>query len=207
VLLLHGETPSRFSDHSDRSVSLLFGDNGSATALEADDSPSARPWHFKLHTDGTGFQDMIIEGGGFRDRFPKDTGKYFVRMSGANVFNFTIKRVPPIIQDTLLRAQLDLNAIDYFILHQSNRFIMKHLANKTGIPLEKMPIILETLGNTGGCSIPLAVTQGGLKRPEDRTLKLMMIGYGVGWSWASALVELGPSALLVNTEMTTGEQS
>jgi 3-oxoacyl-[acyl-carrier-protein] synthase-3 len=205
VLLLHGETPSRFCDQSDRSVSLLFGDSGSATALELDDSSGVSPWQFKLQTDGKGFHDMIIEGGGFRNRFPKDESKHFVRMNGANVFNFTIKRVPPIIHETLLRAKLNKNDVDYYILHQSNRFIMKHLSNKTGIPQEKMPIILESLGNTGGCSIPLTITQGGLKRPDDRPLKLLLVGYGVGLSWASALVDLGPNAHIENTELDTGD--
>jgi len=206
VLLLHGETPSRFSDQYDRSVSLLFGDNGSATALEADTSQTAALWHFKLNTDGAGFKDMIIEGGGFRNRFPEESGRHFVRMNGANIFNFTIKRVPSIIQGTLLLAQIDLGAIDYFILHQSNQFIMKHLARKTGIPLCKMPIILETFGNTGGCSIPLAITQGELRRPECRVLKLLLVGYGVGFSWASALIELPPHALLLHTELDAGGQ-
>ncbi len=71
VLLLHGETPTRFANRSDRSVALLFGDAGSATALEAAESAGAKEWYFSLHTDGSGFDDLIIEGGGFRDRFPE----------------------------------------------------------------------------------------------------------------------------------------
>lgn len=205
VLVLHGETPSRFSDQSDRSVSLLFGDNGSATALEIDDSPSAPNWFFKLHTDGTGYKDMIIEGGGFRNRFPADPGKHFVRMNGASIFNFTIKRVPQLVEATLRHANVDSSVIDYFILHQSNQFIMKHLAKKTGIPLEKMPIILGEFGNTGGCSIPLAITQGALKRAEDHALKMLLIGYGVGLSWASVLLDLPANALLKHSELDAGK--
>jgi 3-oxoacyl-[acyl-carrier-protein] synthase-3 len=205
VLVLHGETPSRFSDQSDRSVSLLFGDNGSATAMEADDSPSTPKWFFKLHTDGMGYKDMIIEGGGFRNRFPEDPGKHFVRMNGASIFNFTIKRVPLLVEETLRHANVDSSAVDYFILHQSNQFIMKHLAKKTGIPLEKMPIILGEFGNTGGCSIPLAITQGALERAADHALKMLLIGYGVGLSWASVLLDLPANALLKHTELDAGK--
>ena len=125
VLLLHGETPTRYAEQADRAVSLLFGDAGSATAIERD--PEARdPWHFTLHTDGTGYDDLIVPGGGFRDRFC-DASSQYVRMNGANVFNFSIKVIPPLIEDTLRLAGATAEGIDYFVFHQSNRFIIQHL--------------------------------------------------------------------------------
>lgn len=198
VLLLHGDTPSRYSHSADRSVSLLFGDAGSATALEAGGGTG---WRFRLHTDSGGLEDMIIPGGGFRRRFPEDPESCFVRMNGANVFHFTIKRVPELVAATLTDGGIGAEGVDYFILHQSNRFIMMHLGKKIGIPEAKMPIILEEFGNTGGCSIPLTLTQAGLRRPADRPLSLMLIGYGVGLSWASALVDLPAAAVLDHTEI------
>jgi 3-oxoacyl-[acyl-carrier-protein] synthase-3 len=201
VLLLHGETPSRFSDKSDRSVSLLFGDTGSVTALEALESEKSQDWFFKLHTDGSGCEDMIIEGGGFRNRFCDDPKKHCVRMNGANIFNFTIKRVPALIQDTYALSDTDIDDIDYYIFHQSNQFIIKHLIKKLKLPVEKVPMTLKEFGNTGGASIPLTITQGGLDRPADRPLKLMLLGYGVGLSWGSALVDLPPDAILEHVEL------
>ena len=196
VLLLHGETPTRFSDPSDRAVALLFGDAGSATAIEASQNSEGRDWWFCLQTDGSGSGDLIIEGGGFRDRFPRDRRKQFVYMNGANIFNFTLKRVPVLIEDTLIAAGLSKNEIDYFIFHQSNQFIMRHLANKAGLPESKTPLVISKFGSAGGPSVPLTITQGGLSRPKDRPLKLLTLGYGVGLSWGSALVELGPEAVL-----------
>jgi 3-oxoacyl-[acyl-carrier-protein] synthase-3 len=201
ALVLHGETPARFADESDRSVSLLFGDAGSATALEAGPAGHDAPWSFALHTDGGGYEDLIIPGGGFRDRFPEDRRKHYVSMNGANIFNFSIKRVPSVIQDTLELAGLGKEDIDYFVLHQSNQFIMRHLAKKMGIPETKTPLTLGDFGNTGGPSIPLTITQGRLVRPADRPLTLMLVGYGVGLSWASALVRLDPEAVLGHTEL------
>ena len=177
VLLLHGDTSSRFTDKSDRSVALLFGDSGSATAIEAVDRKKSKKWFFKLHTDGLGYQDMIIEGGGFRNRFSEDPQKHYVKMNGANVFNFTIKRLPPLIQATLDTAKTGAEDVDYFIFHQSNQFIIKHLLKKLKLPSEKAPMTLKEFGNTGGASIPLTITQGGLKRPVDRSLKMMLLGY------------------------------
>jgi len=201
VLLLHGETPSRFAAESDRSVSLLFGDAGSATALETAERETEDEWSFVLQTDGRGYNDLIIEGGGFRNRFCTEVEKNHVHMNGANIFNFTIKRVPPLISDTLELAGVTQEEMDYFVFHQSNRFIMKHLAQKMKLPAEKVPIILDEYGNAGGPSVPLTITRGKLERPVDRALKLILVGYGVGLSWASALVELEPKALLCHQEL------
>ena len=201
ALVMHGETPSRFAQKSDRSVSLLFGDTGSATAIEAVDSGLSERSYFKLHTDGSGYKDMIIEGGGFRNRFCEDPSKYYVRMDGAKIFNFTIKRVPTLIQDTHAISETNQEDIDYYIFHQSNQFIIKHLIKKMKLPEDKVPMTLKEYGNTGGASIPLTITQGGLDRPADRSLKLMLLGYGVGLSWGSALVDLPPDAILEHVEL------
>jgi 3-oxoacyl-[acyl-carrier-protein] synthase-3 len=201
VLVLHGETPTRFSDKSDRSVYLLFGDSGSATALEAAGTSESKPWFFQLNSDGSGFADMIIEAGGFRNRVSDDPQKYCVRMNGANIFNFTIKRVPELIKATHLLSQTGISDIDYYIFHQSNHFIIKHLINKLKIPSDKVPIILKDFGNTGGPSVPLTITQGDLKRPTDRSLSLMLLGYGVGLSWGAALVDLDAEAIFDHVEL------
>jgi len=201
LLLLHGETPARFAEKSDRSVSLLFGDAGSATALEATDGTGSKDWTFVLNSDGRGYGDLIIEGGGFRDRFPEDPRKHFVFMHGANIFNFTIKRVPPLVMETLDCAGIKAEDVDYFIFHQANQFILKHLMNKLKLPAEKVPLILKEFGNAGGPSVPLTITKGGLTRKPDRPIVLMLLGFGVGLSWASALVELEPEAKLLHYEL------
>jgi 3-oxoacyl-[acyl-carrier-protein] synthase-3 len=201
VLLLHGETPGRFASRSDRSVALLFGDAGSATALEASPEADRRCWWFSLHTDGAGWKDLVIEGGGFRERFPSDPRKCFVTMNGANIFSFAVRRVPPLIEETLAGGNIDKASIDYFIFHQSNRFIMRHLANKIGIAESKIPLSIEEYGSAGGPSIPLTVTQGKLVRPSDRALQLLLVGYGVGLSWGSALVDLPADAALTHVVM------
>lgn len=196
VLLLHGETPSRFSDPKDRTVGLLFGDAGTATALEAGADDSREKWWFSLHTDGTGYRDLIIEAGCFRNRFAEERSLHYLTMNGAGIMNFTLKRVPPLVTDTLEAAGLGPESVDYFVLHQSNRFIMRHLARKCSIPDEKMPLTLWEYGNTGGPSVPLTMTQGNLVRPADRDLTLLLVAYGVGLSWGSGLVNLPPDARL-----------
>ena len=201
ILLLHGETPTRFSDLSDRSVALLFGDAGSATALEQPRGMAPSDWMFSLHTDGKGYRDLIIEGGGFRHRFPENKRDSYVRMNGANIFNFTVKRIPVLIENTLAAARQTIDDIDYVILHQSNQFIMRHLVKKIGVSAEKVPFTIGQFGSAGGPSIPLTITQGDLQRPDDRRLRLLLVGYGVGLSWGSALIDLPPDTQLDHIRM------
>ncbi|RJP92388.1 MAG: ketoacyl-ACP synthase III [Desulfobacteraceae bacterium] len=204
VIFCHGDTPGRFSLQSDRSVALLFGDAGSATAIEAIPHDASDGYFFSMHTDGNGYKDMIIEGGGFRDRFPDDRRKHYVNMNGANIFNFTIKRLPPLIMDTLKLSGHQKEDVDYFIFHQSNQYILRHVMKKLSLPEDKTPMTLKKFGNPGGPSIPLTLTNGGLSRPKGQILKLMLLGYGVGLSWASALIELDSEVLLEHMEISHG---
>jgi 3-oxoacyl-[acyl-carrier-protein] synthase-3 len=117
-------------------------------------------------------------------------------MNGAGIFNFTIKRVPSLIEETLGAAGLDREQVDYFIFHQSNQYIIRHLIRKVNIPETKTPLTIGEFGSAGGPSVPLTITQGSLVRPPDRALTLLLLAYGVGLSWGSAVVNLLPDALL-----------
>lgn len=203
ILVLHGETPSKFVDPDDPSTALLFGDAGSATALEA--KADAPPMVFALHTDGVGAGQLIVRGGGFRERYPGDARRLSLEMDGAGIFNFTVKRVPALIEETLEFAGVTSQSVDSFVFHQSNQFIMLHIAKKCGLPAERVPLILDRFGNGGGPSVPLALTQSFAQsleaRPAQRSgsrLRVMMLGYGVGLSWGSVLADLDPDIVVAH---------
>lgn len=194
VLLLHGDTPSLFTDENDRSTYLLFGDGGTATAIEASVTESS--WGFCLYSDGAGCTDLIIPGGGFRNPKPENERDCRLYMNGPNLFNFTVTRVPELIEETLKLMNLGVDDTDLFFFHQSNQFIMKHIAKKCGLTAEKTPIILDRFGNIGGASIPLTITQYLAQRKNESSelnapIKAMLLGYGVGLSWGSAFIEIG----------------
>lgn len=197
ILMLHGETPSRFVAPDDQATRLLFSDAGSATALEL--APAAPAGHFCLHTDGSGHAGLIIRGGAFRDRTPADPRELFLRMDGAGIFNFTIKRVPPLIRAALELSGRSVEQVDAFLFHQSNRFIMKHLMKKCGLPEARVPMTIEDNGNCGGPSVAVTLTRT-LAAARERSQTLMMLGYGVGLSWGAAVVELDPQALLLHAD-------
>jgi len=196
ILMLHGETPSLMSAAEDHATTLLFGDAGSATALEVSADPADQAW-FGLHTDGAGAEALIIKAGGFRERQAVDPRDLCVRMDGAAVFNFTIKRVPALIEEALAFSGKQVAEIDQFIFHQSNRFIMKHLMKKCELPESSVPFTIEDTGNCGGPSVAVTLTRALAERDaRDRTL--MLLGYGVGLSWSSAVIRLGATAPLMH---------
>ena len=198
MLMLHGETPSRFVSPDDHATTLLFGDAGSATALELSAGGTG---HFCLHTDGSGYAGLIIRGGGFRDPHPADPRHNFLQMDGAGIFNFTLERVPPLIRSALALSGRTVDQIDAYLFHQSNRFIMKHLAKKCGLPEDRVPMTIETMGNCGGPSVAVTMTRS-LAAERTRPQTLMLLGYGVGLSWGAAVVDLDPDAVLLHSDYT-----
>lgn len=197
ALVLHGETPSRFTHADDRSTALLFGDAGSATALEAEGNDS---WGFSLNTDGKGYADLIIPGRAFRDPYPENERDKYLYMNGSNLFNFTIKKVPVMIDDTLKLMDKTVEDVGTFMFHQSNQFMMKHIAGKHKLPAEKTPIILDRYGNAGGPSVPLALSLHYREHPVSEAELSMLLGYGVGLSWGAALVTIHPETVFLHTD-------
>ena len=202
ILMLHGETPSRFVAPDDQATRLLFSDAGSATALESSPDGSG---HFCLHTDGGGYEGLIIRGGAFRDRQPADPRDLALRMDGAGIFNFTIKRVPPLIRDALELSGQSVDQIDAYLFHQSNRFIMKHLLKKCGLPDARVPMTIEDNGNCGGPSVAVTLTRM-LPAQRDKAWKLMLLGYGVGLSWGAAVVDVDAAVPLLHRDYDNGFQ-
>jgi 3-oxoacyl-[acyl-carrier-protein] synthase III len=199
VLVLHGDTPSLFTDKEDRATYLLFGDGGTATAIEA--SEIASEWGFCLHSDGSGCTDLIIPGGGFRNPKPENERDTKLKMNGPNLFNFTVARVPEVIAETLALMKCTANDVDLFFFHQSNQFIMKHIAKKCELDLAKVPLTLDRFGNIGGASVPLTVTQYLAENKLDRSVKIMLLGYGVGLSWGAAQIELDQDVFSSHREL------
>lgn len=193
VLLAVGDTSSRVVDPSDRATALLFGDAGTATAIEANEL--CEPVTFILGSDGRGAENLMIPQGAFRSiqhRSPNDPEKLF--MDGGEIFTFTLKSVPPLVADSLDSAGERIETVDYFLFHQANTFMIKHLAKKSKIPLEKVPINIDRYGNTSSATIPLLLSDDLSTQLRQGSLNVGMFGFGVGYSWASAIARVGPLA-------------
>ena len=202
VLLAVGDTISKMVDPNDRSTALLFGDAGTMTALEASDSDAASD--FIIGADGKGVRNLIVPSGGFKpydaaaDERMEGRSPECIFMDGGEIFNFTLNAVPKLVARTLELAGHSKDAYDAFLFHQANLFMLKHLTKKAGLPAERVPTNIGDYGNTSCASIPLLMTTELKDRLKESTLQLGMFGFGVGYSWASAALKVGPLQI-VNT--------
>ncbi|CAA6676770.1 MULTISPECIES: 3-oxoacyl-[acyl-carrier-protein] synthase III C-terminal domain-containing protein [unclassified Lentimonas] len=202
VLLLAGDTLSRVVNPKDRTVAPLFGDGGSATLIQGDDT-AAQAW-FSLGTDGKGFDKLIVPAGGQRMPSSVETqvevadedgnvrSAENLVMDGAEVFNFSITVEPKAVRELVDYAEVDLEAVDYFVFHQANRYILGNIAKRLKVNKAKVPMqTVERYGNQSSASIPSAMC-GELSEVlcGAEAKRVLLSGFGVGLSWGSALVDL-----------------
>lgn len=197
ILLAIGDTSSVLVDPADRATALLFGDAGTVTAIEANDE-GGEAATFILGSDGKGACNLIVPEGAFRSAVAegKLEGRALDRlyMDGGEIFNFTLKAVPGLIAETAAAAGHDIGDYDSFLLHQANAFMIRHLAKKAKLPPEKVPINIDRYGNTSSATIPLLMTTDVADQLKAGPRRLGMFGFGVGYSWASASIQVGPLA-------------
>ena len=114
-------------------------------------------------------------------------------MQGDGVFNFVQREVPPMIEHLFEQSNISRNDVDWYMFHQPNKFMLHKLADKIGIPREKMPAnIVENFGNASGVTVPTNISFNLGESLEGTTLKLCMAGFGVGLTWSSILMDVGP---------------
>jgi 3-oxoacyl-[acyl-carrier-protein] synthase-3 len=166
VLLLVGDAASETVSSRDRSATPLFGDAGSATALGFQSDGAI---FVDLNTDGSGANSILMPGGGYRNKLTiKDLDEQFVGdgifrsaqntiLDGAEIFNFTLREVPPSVQRVLSLADRNMSEIDLFVFHQANWFMNEQIRKKMKIPVEKHPYSLKEFGNTSCASLPLTL--------------------------------------------------
>jgi 3-oxoacyl-[acyl-carrier-protein] synthase III len=180
ALLVCGDITSRMINPNDRGVRPLFGDAVAVTAIELAEGPSMT---VDLGSDGSGAPYLISRTGG-----TIAAGLPQLFMDGVQVMAFSLKRVAPSIEAVLRHANCDIKDIDAVIFHQANAMMLKNLARKIGANDDQLILAIKDFGNTSSASIPLAIASC-LMRPNDykQDLRLLMSGFGVGWSWATAL--------------------
>ena len=198
ALLLVGDTALRMGSLKDKSRVPLFGDSGTAMALEYD--PSAEDIIIEFNTLGSGYEALITPHGGFRHpitpasfieedfgngiiRAPKDT-----LINGMDVFSFAISRPPISIKKMMERYELTIENVDYFLIHQANKLIVDRIVKKLKLPVEKVPYDLQEFGNLGGASIPMLMTYNLADELRTRPLTLLCSSFGLGLTWGTMVL-------------------
>jgi|ERR1035437_1386988 3-oxoacyl-[acyl-carrier-protein] synthase-3 len=202
VILLNADILSRKVSKRDRNSNPLVGDAASVTILEKSEYANLILGSIKMN--GAAANALMIPAGGFRTPSSSETailredsaGNFRsldnLVMKGDEVFNFVQTDVPPMIADLLTLANIQPNDVDYFMFHQPNKFMLNKLADKIGVPREKMPSnIVEKFGNSSGVSIPTAISYNIGDLLNSNSYLLCLAGFGVGLTWASALLRVG----------------
>lgn len=199
ALLLDGETRSKVYSPKDRRTAFLFGDGGVAALIERNEKFGES--FFSLNSDGSRENLIKINAGGYRIPSSPETLKEKVvdeygnirneeqgYMNGGDVFTFVNREVPTDIKRMLEYTGRDKDSFDYIIFHQANNFINTHLAKKLKLDVKKIPSTIEKYGNTSSVSVPLTIVSE-LKDKMQGEKELLLSAFGVGMTWATAIVK------------------
>lgn len=203
VLFIVAETLSKILSPKDRATTMLFGDGAAAVLVERTDAESKS--FFNFFSDGANADAIKIPDGGYRSAVNAESLTYIedentnlrnglnLTMDGPKVFDFTLREIAKGIEELLQQARLEKEAVDYFLLHQSNHFIIKQIASQLGVPADKMLVNISEFGNTSGVSIPLVIS--GHAEQISTSGKLVFSGYGSGLNWGNAVITMSEARI------------
>jgi 3-oxoacyl-[acyl-carrier-protein] synthase-3 len=195
ILFITSETYSKYIHPEDRGNLTIFGDAASATLIS--DNGIAEICNFDLGTDGSGAQNLIVKNGGTRykstsESFDIDERGNFrssshLFMNGPEIFTFTSRMVPDLIDNVLRKNSLIMDDINLFVFHQANKFMLDFLRKKIGIPDSKFYTYIENCANTVSSTIPIALKEA----ISDNRCKgeVLIAGFGVGYSWGGTVIK------------------
>ena len=201
VLLLTSETYTKYIHFKDKGNRTIFADAASATLISG--NGFAEIGDFSLGTDGRGADNLIVRSGcarypkPFRDIVYDENGNPVssdhLYMNGSEIFNFTLETVPVLVADILVKNNVAQNDIDLFVFHQANKYMMNFLRRKLKIEEDKFYYSLDKFGNTVSSTIPIALKEAAREHKLDG--KVLLAGFGVGYSWGGAVLTVNSRRL------------
>lgn len=202
VVLINADILSHKVSKRDRNDFPLIGDGAAITIVENTNTP--KEIYYEMHMDGKRGTALFIPAGGFRMPSNAETaimknigdGNYRcldnMHMDGSAVFNFVQTEVPPMLEHVFNETKLSVEDIDYFLFHQPNKFMLQKLAEKSGIPFEKLPMnLVEKFGNSSGSTIPLTTIYNLSETLTKNVYKCCLAAFGSGLAWGAMVLELG----------------
>ena len=191
ILLITSETYSKYIDQEDRSLRTIFGDGAAATLIEAGEERSLQS--FRFGTDGSGADMLMLTRSGVRtpetalQPRKRHRWKSDLYMDGQGLIYFTLEKIPGLIEEIIRDAGTSREEIDLYLMHQPTRLLLEKLRETLKLDDKQLPMDLEYCGNTVSSTIPILIndlrTSGDLKPG----MKSLLVGFGVGLSWAGCL--------------------
>ncbi|OCL82733.1 ketoacyl-ACP synthase III [Arcobacter porcinus] len=197
VLLITSEAYSKHMHIKDKKNRTIFGDAATATLVSIDGN--LKIGNFSFGTDGSGAENLMVKTGAFKfsekidynekEAIEKDYFPNNLYMNGSEIFKFTMDSVPNLVTDTLIKNNLNKDDINYFIFHQANKFMLDTLKTISKIPSEKFAYCMNDIGNTVSSTIPIALNRSINENKIKSKDKILIAGFGVGYSWAGCVLE------------------
>lgn len=208
ALVVGADALSRHVDWDDRNSCILFGDGAGAMVLSSssDDNNGDNASNqsngilgYSMHSNGLGCKDLALNIEGVKrpvatrgDGVDLTTATYdCVSMNGKEVYKFATREVPAVLKEALDAADLDVEQVDWLVLHQANIRIIEIVAQRLGIPMEKVITNLSDYGNTSAASIPLALDEAVREGKVKKGDIIACAGFGAGLSWGAAILRWG----------------
>ncbi len=190
VLVIGTEVMSAITDWTDRSTCVLFGDGAGAVVVSAS-SGEGGILSTHLHADGSLWDMICVPGGGSRLPIAEKVladGLQYIKMKGNETFKVAVKTLEEVAREALAAHGLAVEDVDLYVPHQANVRIIKAVAARLGLPLEKVVLNMDRYGNTSAASIPIALDEA-VRDGRVRDGSLVLLGaFGSGLTWASAII-------------------
>ena len=183
ALVVGAEVFSRLLDWNDRRTCVLFGDGAGAVVVKRSETPGILA--SDLHADGSLGHILRVAGGIAEGKL---RGNPYLEMDGASVFKLAVRALGEGAREMLAKNHFSAADVDWYIPHQANLRILNALAEKIGIPAERVVATVARHGNTSAASVPLALDTA----VRDQRIKpgqlVLMQGVGGGMTWGSILL-------------------
>ncbi len=185
-LLITADAYSKVLRRDDRNSFPLFSDGAAAVRVKRFAKQKILSWEWG--SDGEGANHLTTKLSAHADNCISRDHAQLLTINGREIYNFAILNVPESIDCCLKKASTSKDEVDYFAIHQANKFIVNAIRKKIGVSEERCPFLLSDCGNTIASTIPMFLNLAN----ENVSLvgkKILISGFGVGLSWATALIE------------------
>ena len=196
VLVVGAEVHSTGIELADRGrdVAVLFGDGAGAALVGPSPSESRGVLSLALHADGTGARDLWLQAPASM-RSPSrlthemiDRGEHYPQMNGKQVFRWATEKMPEVAAEVLRSAELTVADVDLFVPHQANMRINQMVAQKLGIPADRVSHNIERYGNTTAATIPIGFSEAFDEGRLGEGKTVLTAAFGSGYTWGAAVI-------------------
>lgn len=199
AILLCGDSSTIMKSPKDKETRPLFGDAGTATALEYNEN--AAPIYLEHGSRGKDWQAIMAHDGGLRHPVTEKSlvyeefGENIVRrpidsmMNGMDVFGFAISVAPKSLTSLMEKFNLKDEDVDTYLFHQANKYLNEKIRKKLKLAPDKVPYSLKDFGNTGPATIPLTLVTQCRDKYHTTHQRTIACAFGVGLAWANMYFE------------------